>query len=276
MSAIAITGITGGLGQETLKYLSTFAPASVRIVGITRNLASLTNPDPRVEYRSAFAGVGKALIISTSSFDNEERIRQHKNAIDAAVKAQVRRVYYTSLAFNGHEDSTVSHLQELHVDTESYIKAYLKNEQFTDEMSNSGLEYTIIREGLYSEAFPIWLAWFPKTKNIAIPRDGPVAWAARPEIAEGTARLLPADTHKNSIALFTEPTAITLRQVTEVISEILSVEQYISNAVQNAKKDEEFIRNWATSFRAMEIGERRAWWIRSWRSCWGGCQERGC
>jgi uncharacterized protein YbjT (DUF2867 family) len=64
----------------------------------------------------------------------------HKNAIDAAKRAGVKHVYYTSLAF---DPAGASAVMRAHRDTEAYLK-------------ESGLTYTIIREGIYSESYPLY------------------------------------------------------------------------------------------------------------------------
>ncbi|KAA8910542.1 hypothetical protein FN846DRAFT_904957 [Sphaerosporella brunnea] len=64
-----------------------------------------------------------------------------------------------------------------HLATEQYIKA-------------SGLQYTLIREGVYTDVFPFFLNWFPHTKKIMLTNDGPIAWTSRDELGEQTAKLL--------------------------------------------------------------------------------------
>ena len=82
----------------------------------------------------AFAGADKLLIVSHPSMTRELRVQHHKNAIDAAKRAGVKHVYYTSLAF---ASDSVAFLMQAHLDTERYLKA-------------SGLTYTILTEGIYS------------------------------------------------------------------------------------------------------------------------------
>ena len=69
--------------------------------------------------------------------------------IDATVQAGVKRVYYTSLTFGQTregqiENSTRFAVVLAHSDTEQYLKA-------------SGLMYTIIREGIYAESWPLYV-----------------------------------------------------------------------------------------------------------------------
>ena len=62
---------------------------------------------------------------------------QHENVIRAAVKNGVKRIVYTSLL---HADKSPLNLAPEHVQTEQALK-------------NSGLDYTILRNGWYSENY---------------------------------------------------------------------------------------------------------------------------
>lgn len=262
--SITVTGATGGLGRATLEFLSGSTPSTgPPIVGTTRSL-SRAPQIPNVAFRvgdfdtpgtldAAFAGAAKVLIVSTDSFDNAKRLVQHKNALDACVRAGVGRVYYTSLAINGSRESSISELQHTHLETERVIK-------------ESGLPYTIIREGVYTEAFPLFLSWTPETKSILLPYDGPIAFASRAELAEGTARLLLSDDEKyiNSTVVLTGPEALSLTQVAEVIRaelggelavERLGLEDYVKGLVERGERPEGFARSWATTLKAFEEGE---------------------
>lgn len=117
----------------------------------------------------------------------EERVHVHRIAIDAAKAAGVKRVVYSSLAFAGPPDRkelSVAFVQKAHIDTEAYIKA-------------SGLEYTNIRMGIYTESWSLYAGFLSSTdvkqKGQAVcvvPNDGPIAWTARDELGEATAAML--------------------------------------------------------------------------------------
>lgn len=62
----------------------------------------------------------------------------------------VRHILYSSLAFAGNlSDKSVAHVMGAHLATEKYLS----------ELSGQ-LTYSAVREGLYSESFPIYTAWF--------------------------------------------------------------------------------------------------------------------
>ncbi len=103
-ATIGVTGAGGHLGRAVIGYLR--ARGAKRIVGVTRDPAKLA-PVEGVEVRAgdfgdpaslaaAFEGIGRLLVISTDRI--AERIDGHVAAIDAAERAGVAHVIYTSIA----------------------------------------------------------------------------------------------------------------------------------------------------------------------------------
>ena len=127
---------------------------------------------------TAFAGADKLLIVSYPSIAHAERVANHKNAIDAASRAVIKHIYYTSLAFASDSKAAV---MQAHLDTEKYLK-------------ESGLTYTILREGIYSESYPLYFGfWSPGEGNdeVLVPySDGGIAWVSREDLGEGTAKIM--------------------------------------------------------------------------------------
>lgn len=150
---IVLTGATGGLGSQVLKHLLSLLPASEIIVsystashppthlastGVQLRHGDFAHPETLT---AAFAGADALLLVSYPGIAHAQRVAMHTNAIDAAKRAGVRRVYYTSLAFASDSGAAV---MQAHLETEAYLK-------------QSGLVYTIMREGIYSESFPLYL-----------------------------------------------------------------------------------------------------------------------
>ena len=141
---IAITAATGQLGQIVIEQLSALVPVD-RIVAVARKPAKITalfdrgisvragDYDNLSALTSAFTGVDTLLLISSSEIGR--RVAQHKNAIDAARRAGVKRILYTSLL---HADTSPLSLATEHLATEAALKA-------------SGLEFIILRNGWYTE-----------------------------------------------------------------------------------------------------------------------------
>ncbi|MCA5933067.1 SDR family oxidoreductase [Pectobacterium versatile] len=143
---IAITGASGQLGRLVIKQLLEKVPASdiVALVRDVNKVADLSAKGVQVKaadynqpeaLASALQGVDKVLLISSSEVG--QRAVQHRNVIDAAVKAGVKLVAYTSLL---HADKSPLALAAEHQQTEALLKA-------------SGLPYVLLRNGWYTENY---------------------------------------------------------------------------------------------------------------------------
>ncbi len=78
-------------------------------------------------------------LILVSSSEVGQRIKQHKNVIKAAKKAGVKHIIYTSL-LGSSNDNTLKSLAGEHLATE-------------DTLKTSGITYTILRNGWYTENY---------------------------------------------------------------------------------------------------------------------------
>ena len=154
--------------------------------------------------------------------DEALREKQHTGAIDAAIRAGVRRIVYTSLAFETAE----SHVMRPHLATEEYLKkCHL-------ELGDSKFNYTILREGIYAESYSVFLGfWSPGKDEVVVSGDGPVAFAAREDLAEATAKVLARenDRDRNATILLSGERAFTLREVTEIFSKSFGTKNWISH-----------------------------------------------
>ncbi|EJD38418.1 NAD(P)-binding protein [Auricularia subglabra TFB-10046 SS5] len=266
---IVLTGTTGGLGSSVLKHILKLVDPSQLIISLYNpSTAPLVPSGVRVrrgDYAdpasldAAFAGADTLLLVSYPSIAHELRVERHKAAIDAAVRVGIKRIWYTSLAF---ADNSVSEVMQAHLDTEAYLK-------------QSGLVYTILREGIYAESFPLYLGeslrFFDKNKgtdDVYVPGDGKIAWASRDDLGEATARLIVADTHRDETVLLSGPACnnITLAELAALISRLLnrsirvnivSLDEYVSRNrdAPPPRNDEDFLRKWAKTFDAMARGE---------------------
>lgn len=190
---IAITGANGQLGRLVVRSLQQLAPnqpivAAVRSPDKARDLASATVEIRQADYdrpetlSAAFKGVDKLLLISSNDLGG--RLAQHKAAIDAAKKAGVKLIAYTSIL---HTDTSPLILTEEHRATEAYLVA-------------SGVPNVILRNGWYTEnelaALPAVLA---NSAYIGASGAGRISWAARADYAEAAARVLVADNQAGNI-----------------------------------------------------------------------------
>lgn len=184
--SIAITGSTGTYGSKLIKYLSGLIPPA-NIVAITRDISSgkAKGLAPGVQLRqadfgdsaallSAFDGVKIALIVSVDKV-GPEAVALHKAAIDAAVRAGVPKVFYTS-----HQNASASSLFAAardHHETERYL-------------AQSGVDFTSLRNGFYQSSLRFMIAGVEHTSAIDKPADGKVSWTSNDDLANAGAILL--------------------------------------------------------------------------------------
>lgn len=189
-----VTGATGKLGRAVVETLLNTVPADKLAVSVRRPEKADDLRARGVEIRqgdfdrpesldAAFAGVERILIISTDG-DNETRIRQHTNAVEAAVRANVRFIAYTSLA---KAETSGLPLAPPHRAAESAI-------------ANSGIPYAILRNNWYLEnelaTIQGVLGGAPWVTSAG---SGKVGWALRQEYAEAAAAVLSGNGHENRI-----------------------------------------------------------------------------
>ena len=181
---IVVTGATGELGRAVVETLLRYVPAaqvalSVRkpedaqafaARGVAVRRGDFDEPESLAR---SFVGADRLLIVSASGIDHESRAVRHRNAINAAMRAGVGHVYYTSLLPG--QDS-VAYVMKAHLDTEAYLMA-------------SGLPFTILKNGVYAESWPLYLGDVTGDEEV-IPADGPVSWVSRgPRGGNGQASL---------------------------------------------------------------------------------------
>lgn len=183
---IVITGATGQLGRLVIQSLLAKLPAT-QIVAAVRNparavdlaaqgvqirQADYTDPASLV---TAFQGAEKVLLISSSEIG--QRAAQHRNVIDAAKKAGVSLVAYTSIL---HADRSPLGLAAEHAATEAYLR-------------ESGMPNVLLRNGWYTENY---LASVPPALQhgafIGSAGEGRISSAARVDYADAAAVALTA------------------------------------------------------------------------------------
>ncbi|MCX8474956.1 MAG: NAD(P)H-binding protein [Sphingomonas sp.] len=179
-----VTGASGQLGRLVVAALAERAgPAAVaaivrdpaRAVGLFPEGVVVRQGDyDRPEtLAAAFAGAERLLLISSNAIG--DRVAQHRNAIEAAKRAGVARIAYTSVL---HADVSKLGLAEEHRATEALVEA-------------SGIAFTLLRNGWYTEnyaaAIPAALA---HDALIGSAGEGRIASAARRDYAEAAAAAL--------------------------------------------------------------------------------------
>ncbi|MFJ8664494.1 SDR family oxidoreductase [Streptomyces sp. NPDC093600] len=187
--SIVVTGATGQLGRLVIDELLTRVPAE-SVAAVVRDKAKAADLAERdVDLRIAdysrpetLAGVFEAgdrvLLISGSEVG--QRVRQHSAVIDAAKAAGVAQLAYTGVLGGPEADFD---LAAEHRETERLILA-------------SGLPYTFLRNGWYSENYTANLA--PVLAHgavVANAGEGRVASASRADYAAAAAAVLTGEGH---------------------------------------------------------------------------------
>jgi NAD(P)H dehydrogenase (quinone) len=206
---IAITGATGQLGRLVINKLKDKEPAA-DIVALARSPEKAS--DLGVEAREAdyakpetlgqaLAGVDTLLLISSSEVG--KRAAQHHTHIEAAKKAGVKWMVYTSLL---HADSSPLDLAEEHRATETELKA-------------SGIPFTILRNGWYTENYtgsiPGALAGGAFLGSAG---DGRISSATRADFAEAAVAVLTGKGHEGKTYELAGDDAYTLGDLASEIS----------------------------------------------------------
>ena len=184
---IVITGAAGNLGHHVIASLLQSVPAA-NIIAAVRNPAKAADLAAKgVQVRqadyndgasldSAFKGATKILLISSSEVG--QRARQHQNVIDAAKRAGVALLAYTSIL---RADTSPLGLAAEHVVTEAAIR-------------DSGLPYSFLRNSWYLENHTENLA--PVLEHgvvLGAAQDGRFSSATRADYAAAAAAVLTAD-----------------------------------------------------------------------------------
>lgn len=185
---IVVTAATGNLGTLVVDSLLARGVESTDILATGRSfekLSALAAKGVRTavfDYETPADGVlnsGDTLVLISSS-EVGQRARQHQNVIDAATKAGVARIVYTSLA---KADSTSLVLGPEHIDTEKALK-------------NSGISHTILRNGWYTEnSLPVFEQVQQTGSILSSAAEGRTSSASRADYAEAAAIVASTEGH---------------------------------------------------------------------------------
>jgi NAD(P)H dehydrogenase (quinone) len=225
---IAITAASGGLASAIIKQLVKQIPLE-NVVGLARTPEKAQSIG--VEIRMGDYSDKSELIKSLSEIDMlllvsgmdspDKRIKQHRNVIDAAKEAGVKKIVYTSI-FGQIGDTTFSPI-------------IASNRQTEEDIKSSGLQWAIGRNGLYIEPDVNYIETCKKDGKIAnCAADGKCSYTTRDELAYAYTQMLLEDKHNGKLyTLSGEP--ISQQQLTDylnhafntnLIYEAISVEEY--------------------------------------------------
>jgi NAD(P)H dehydrogenase (quinone) len=193
---IVVTGATGQLGRLVVEGLpadqvvaGARTPEKAADLGVEVREADYDRPET---LDKAFAGADTVLLISGNELG--KRISQHAAVVDAAKRAGVGRIVYTSAP---HADTTELVLAPEHKGTEQVIR-------------DSGLPFTFLRNGWYHENYLDTITRAAATGEVVGSAGaGRVASASRADYAAAAIAVLTGTGHENAIYELTGDTAWT-------------------------------------------------------------------
>lgn len=230
---IIISGGSGQLGQLVInELLETYRVPVDQLIVVTRSPEKLENLsqkglivrpgdyDQVSSLPSAYAG-GKTMFLISTYPDEKPKIRDvvadrrrptvQKAAIDAAIKAGVQHIVYTSAP--NPEPGTPCYWLEEHYETEKHL-------------IESGATWTILRNGEFPDFYlendlvqAITTGEYYTTRG-----DGKMNHAWREDCATAAAGALVSDISVNRRFDLTGPDALTVKEIVGIVSEILGKE----------------------------------------------------
>lgn len=204
---IGVTGATGEVGGRVARRLADAGHEQRLIVRDSSRAPALPGVDT-VQFggyddvagmHSAFAGLSTLLLVSAR--EAEDRVAQHKVAIDAAASAGVERIVYLSL-IGAAADATFTFARD-HFRTEEYLRG-------------GGLDFTFSRQNLYLDLLPVLGGPDGVIRGPA--KDGRVAPVLRDDVADALVPMLTQPDHVGATYELTGPEALTLAEVAAEVS----------------------------------------------------------
>jgi len=228
---LAITAASRQLGaaivNEAVRQLG-----SKHVIGIARNPEKTAHPvvgfrqgdyNDEEGYRHALKGIEVVLLVSGLDAP-DKRIEQHRNVINAARTAGVRKLVYTSIFGEPGKGAF-----------DPIIEA---NRQTEKDIIDSGLEWSIGRNGLYLEADLEYLDHYFKDGKIAnCAGDGRCAFTTREELAKAYLALIKRDELNGSVYNLVGE-AITQQELVDAINRVYGSDlKFESKSVDDYRRD---------------------------------------
>ncbi|GHC59081.1 SDR family oxidoreductase [Ulvibacter litoralis] len=235
---IAVTSASGKLGSTIVKQLIkeigkenvigiARTPEKVKYLGIEIRKGDYNN---RTEFDEALVGVDTVVLLSGMD-EPQKRIQQHRNVIEASKANGVKKIVYTSIV--GAEKNN------------AFSSVVQSNRQTEKDVQNSGLNWSIGRNGIYIEPDLEYIDTYVKEGEIRNSAgDGKCAYTSREELGFAYAKMSFEDKHNGEIYnLVGNP--ITQTQLADYINQV-----YNTNLVYNSVS----VENYATE-RKRELGD---------------------
>jgi NAD(P)H dehydrogenase (quinone) len=208
---IAVTAASGQLGGAIVRQLIQEIGAE-HIIGTARNPSkaqqlgiSIKQGDynSRTDFEKALQGIDVVMVVSGMDAP-EKRIGQHRNIIQAAKDAGVRKIVYSSIV--SHEGKS------------SFDNIVQSNRQTEKDVRDSGIQWAIGRNGLYIEPDVEYISTYKQEGKVAnCAGEGLCSYTTRPELAYAYSQLILKNDRNGRIFNLTGE-AITQQTLTEYLN----------------------------------------------------------
>lgn len=250
---IGMTGVTGKLGSYVANLVDKKGIASVHLARSPERAKLYASAEIRkmvyantLEVVEALKGIDILLMISAR--ENPERVKEHKDFLDAAKLAGVEHIVYTS--FYGADKKAIFTLSRDHAQTEAYIKEL-------------GFTYTFLRDNFYLD-FLIDIAL--ENGEIRGPAgSGLVSAVARKDTSRVAAEILlnPKEWENQSLNL-TGPEDLSMQEIVALLSkETGDAIEYVDESVEAAYESRKKwpaqtweYDAWVSTYTAIKAGEQ--------------------
>lgn len=250
---IGITGVTGKLGSYVANLVDKKGMVSVHLARSPERAKVYASAEIRKIVYANTPEVVEALksidtLLMVSARENPERVKEHKEFLDAAKLAGVQHIVYTS--FYGADEKATFTLSRDHAQTEAYIKEL-------------GFTYTFLRDNFYLDFF-IDIAL--ENGEIRGPAGrGRVSAVARKDTSRVAAEiLLHAKKWKNQTLNLTGPEDLSMEEIVALLSKesgktITYVDESVEEAYESRKKwpaQTWEYDAWVSTYTAIKSGEQ--------------------
>ncbi|EPE33634.1 NAD(P)-binding Rossmann-fold containing protein [Glarea lozoyensis ATCC 20868] len=272
---LALTSPTGKLGSSILTSLlnhNLIPPTQLLLLSSSTPTPKLQPYiDQGIQVRplnyhspapSAFEGVTKLLLISTPEIaldyhypDTPGRESVQIETLKCAIAAGVKHIYYTSLAFGSPSEAGV-------------MRAHLRTEEFLAQQS--GVQVTILRQGLYNESWPLYLGYYDphddERGEVVLAGNGKVSWTAISDLGLANALVLAGkdeDWAGKTLYLSAQRNALSMAEVAKLVGQergkevtvkVVGREEYVKCCVERGVEKDN-VEWWSTTYAALRKGE---------------------